>query len=203
MEKKDILKKVCTLYKSYGVKSITMDDAARHLGISKKTLYQFFSDKSQLVKEAVAWEIEAKRKGFSKLRQDNLNAIEELLLYYKIQIKMILDYKPNFVYDLKKYYPDIYNKYVNIKRDEIVGSVKKNLEKGIEEGYFRSELDVSIISRLTLMRIEGMIHSGIFSDDEMMSPAVFTEIYYYHIYGIVTDKGRSYFEKHKDQLTFI
>ncbi len=178
-----------------------MDDAARHLGISKKTLYQFFSDKSQLVKEAVAWEIDTKQKSFAKLEQGDLNAMEELLLYYKIQIKMILDYKPNFIYDLKKYYPDIYNHYVNIKREKIVDSVKLNLQKGIDEGFFRPNLNVSIISRLTLMRIEGMIHSGIFTDDEMMSPAVFTEIYYYHIYGIVTQKGRAYFEKHKDQLT--
>ena len=202
MEQNEIINKVCTLYKSYGIKSITMDDAARHLGISKKTLYQFFSDKTELVKKAIAWEIDQKQKSFAKLEQDNLNAIEELLVYYKIQIKMILDYKPNFIYDLKKYYPSIYNQYVTIKREKILDSVKLNLKKGIEEGFFRPNLNVSIISRLTLMRIEGMIHSGIFTTDEMMSPSVFTEIYNYHIYGIVTSKGKSYFEHHKDQLSF-
>jgi len=194
--------KVCNLYKKYGIKSITMDDAARHLGISKKTLYQYFADKTEMVKEAVVQELQSRQKSFAESLTGNYNAIEELMIYYKIQIKMILDYKPNFVYDLKKYYPDIYNNYVNIKREKIINSVEQNLKKGIEEGFFRPELDVSIISRLTLMRIEGMIHSGIFDTDEIMSPKVFTEIFYFHVYGIVTEKGSDYFEKHKSELTF-
>ncbi len=202
MERNEIAKKICNLYKSYGIKSITMDDAARHLGISKKTLYQHFSDKTEMVKEAIAQEIETKEQNFSKLSDQALNAIEELLVYYKIQIKMILDYKPNFIYDLKKYYPEIYGHYVMIKRQKILDSVELNLKKGIKEGYFRANLDVSIISRLTLMRIEGMIHSGLFTVEEMMSPEVFTEIFYYHMYGIVTDKGHKYFEEHKKKLTF-
>jgi len=202
MEKSDIILKVCNLYKRFGIKSITMDDAARHLGISKKTLYQNFSDKTELVKETVIQEFKLKEDSFAILSQGDLNAIEELLVYYKIQIRMILDYKPNFVYDLKKYYPSIYDNYVSVKRERIINSVEKNLKKGIDEGYFRPELDVSIISRLTLMRIEGIIHSGLFTPDEIMSPDVFTEIFSYHVYGIVTDKGRNYFENHKAQLTF-
>jgi len=201
MEKQEIAQKICSLYKSFGIKSITMDDAARHLGISKKTLYQYFSDKSELVQEVVSQEIKAKQENFSPLLNESFNALDELLAYYKVQIKMIFDYKPNFIYDLKKYYTDIYNKYVNIKREKIIDSVKQNLLKGIKEGNFRADLDVDIISRITLMRIEGMIHSGFFTIDEMMSPKVFTEIFYYHVYGIVTDKGRAYFEKHKQKLT--
>ena len=201
MEKREIAQKMCNLYKSYGIKSITMDDAARHLGISKKTLYDHFSDKTELVKESVREEIKTKQKNFAVYAQKTDNALEELLEYYKIQIKMIFDYKPNFIYDLKKYYPDIYNEYVNIKREKILDAVKKNILKGISEGFFRPEIDAGIISRLTLMRIEGMIHSGMFSTDEMMSPKIFTEIFIYHVYGIVTDKGRLYFENHKKELT--
>jgi len=201
MEKLEIAQKMCNLYKSYGIKSITMDDAARHLGISKKTLYAHFSDKTELVRESVREEIKTKQKNFAVYAQKTDNALEELLEYYKIQIKMIFDYKPNFIYDLKKYYPDIYNEYVNIKREKILDSVEKNILKGISEGFFRTEIDAGIISRLTLMRIEGMIHSGLFSIDEMMSPKVFTEIFIYHVYGIVTDKGRLYFENHKKELT--
>ncbi len=201
MEKQEIAQKICALYKSFGIKSITMDDAARHLGISKKTLYQFFSDKTELVREAVSQEVKIKQKNFSPFSNQSLNAVEELLAYHKVQIKMIFDYKPNFIYDLKKYYPEIYNKYVNVKRKKIIESVKQNLLKGIKEGFFRADLDADIISRITLMRIEGMIHSGLFTIDEMMSPKVFSEIFYYHVYGIVTNKGRAYFESHKQQLT--
>ena len=201
MEKKDITGKVCELYKKYGIKSITMDDAARHLGISKKTLYQHFSDKSELVKEAVIDEVKAKSGNLIILSRENSNAIEDLLDYYKVQVKIILNYKPNFVYDLKKYYPDIYNTYVKIKRERILHSTRLNLEKGKREGYYRQDLDVDIISRLLLMRIEGMIHSEIFSTEELLSPDVFREIFNYHLYGIVSKEGREYYEKHKDKLT--
>ena len=200
MEKKEILDKVCYLYKNYGIKSITMDDAARHLGISKKTLYQHFSDKTQLVKEAVLAEVSSRLDKLAILNRQQTNAIEDLLDYYKIQLNLILDYKPNFIYDLKKYYPDIYENYVKIKRENILKSTRQNLEKGKKEGLFRKELDVDIISRLLLMRIEGMIHSGIFNTQELLSPKVFTELFYYHIYGIVSKKGREYFENHKDNL---
>ncbi len=200
MEKKEILDKVCLLYKNYGIKSITMDDAARHLGISKKTLYQHFSDKTHLVKEAVLAEVSSRLDKLAILNRQQTNAIEDLLDYYKIQLNLILDYKPNFIYDLKKYYPDIYENYVKIKRENILKGTIQNLEKGKKEGLFRKELDVDIISRLLLMRIEGMIHSGIFNTQELLSPKVFTELFYYHIYGIVSDKGKDYFENHKDKL---
>jgi AcrR family transcriptional regulator len=201
MEKQEITKKVCDLYRKYGIKSITMDDAARHLGISKKTLYQHFSDKTDLVREAVVKEISQRQNNLMVLNRENSNAIEDLLDYYKIQVNLILDYKPNFVYDLKKYYPDIYDNYVRIKRERIIESTRKNLEKGKQEGFYREDLNVDIISRLLLMRIEGMIHSGIFTTEELLSPTVFTELFKYHLYGIVSNKGREYFEKHKDKLT--
>jgi AcrR family transcriptional regulator len=201
MEKKDIVKKICDLYKKYGIKSITMDDAARHLGISKKTLYQHFSDKTSLVKEAVNSEVENRHEYLHIFTASNRNAIEDLLMYYKVQIKILLDYRPNFIYDLKKYYPDIYNSYVEIKRERILSSVKQNLIKGKKEGLYRNNINVDIIGRLLLMRIEGMIHSGIFLPEEIFSTEIFTEIVNYHIYGIVSDKGREYYEKNKNLLT--
>ena len=200
MEKADILNKICTLYKNYGIKSITMDDAARHLGVSKKTLYQLFSDKTELVKEAVITEVNTRQVKLAILNNDDNNAIQDLLNYFEAQLNMILDYKPNFIYDLKKYYPDIYSDYVKIKRNRILESTKFNLEKGKKEGLYREDLDVDIIARLLLMRIEGMIHSGIFSPQELLSPKVFKELFYYHIYGIVSEKGRKYFQDHKDVL---
>ena len=200
MDKKEILNKVITLYKDFGIKSVTMDDAARKLGISKKTLYQHFADKSEMVKEAVITEVNTRQADLAIFNNEKNNAIQDLLNYFDAQINIILDYKPNFIYDLKKYYPDIYQTYIQIKRERILESTKTNLEKGKKEGLYREDLNVDVISRLLLMRIEGMLHSGIFSTQELLSPKVFKELFYYHIYGIVSEKGRKYFEKHKDIL---
>jgi len=196
----EIAEKVCKLYRNYGIKSVTMDDAAHHLGISKKTLYEYFADKRDLV-VAVMQSIEQnKAVDFSVPRETKVNAIEELFYYYSVQVKMIRDHKPSFIYDLKKYYPDLYEKFQMNKKQRIHESVQNNLIKGKKEGLFRNDLNEDVIARLNLMRIEGIMNSGTFSLEEMVSPDLFSEIFRYHVYGIISDKGRNIFEQELNKL---
>jgi AcrR family transcriptional regulator len=196
----EIAEKVCKLYRNYGIKSVTMDDVAHHLGISKKTLYEYFSDKRDLVIAVMHSIAQNKAVDFSVPQEQNVNAIEELFYYYNVQVKMIRDHKPSFIYDLKKYYPDLYEKFQNDKKQRIHDSVQNNLIKGKKEGLFRSNLDEDVIARLNLMRIEGIMNSGTFSLEEMVSPDLFSEIFRYHVYGIVSDKGRELFEQELNKL---
>ncbi|MCK4677726.1 MAG: TetR/AcrR family transcriptional regulator, partial [Bacteroidales bacterium] len=119
-----IVKKVRTLYTEYGIKSVTMDDVAHELSISKKTLYQHFADKKDLVLAVLKEDYRKRQIDFSSILNNKVNAIEELFLYYKLQIRIIRDHKPSFVYDLKKYYPDIFNHFQVIKRERILDSVR-------------------------------------------------------------------------------
>jgi AcrR family transcriptional regulator len=195
-----IVKKVRALYTEYGIKSVTMDDVAHELSISKKTLYQHFADKKELVLAVLKEDYRKRQIDFSLILNNKVNAIEELFLYYKLQIRIIRDHKPSFVYDLKKYYPDIFNHFQVIKRGRILDSVLENLIKGKKEGLYRPDLNEDVISRLNLMRIEGIIHSGIFTVEEMVSPDIFFEIYKYHMYGIVNEKGRKILEYNLNKL---
>ena len=200
-EKRDeIAAKVCQLYREYGIKSVTMDDVSHHLGISKKTLYEYFEDKRDLVVAVMRSIAHNKEVDFSVPSEQSVNAIEELFYYYNIQVKMIRDHKPSFIYDLKKYYPDLYDKFQKDKKQRIHDSVQNNLIKGKKEGLFRADLNEDMIARLNLMRIEGIMNSGTFSLEEMVSPDLFSEIFRYHVYGIVSDKGRKLFEQKLDKL---
>ncbi|HJN07029.1 MAG TPA: TetR/AcrR family transcriptional regulator [Bacteroidales bacterium] len=187
---KIIIERVANLFCEYGIRSVTMDDIAHTLTISKKTLYNYFKDKEELVWAILKYLNEEKQIDFSIHENNDANAIEELFYHYEIQVEMIKNHKPAFVYDLKKYYPEIYIHFQKIKHNRILDSVKTNLIKGKKEGLYRNDLNEDIISRLTLMRIEGILNSDIFSIEELVSTNLFSEIYKYHLLGIVNDKGR-------------
>ena len=191
----EIAEKVCKLFREFGIKSVTMDDIARHLSISKKTLYEYFTDKGDLVRGVMESIARNKAIDLSVPQKKQVNAIEELFYYYNVQVQMIKDHKPSFIYDLKKYYPDLFEEFQEVKRQRILESVRENLIKGKKEGLYRNDVDESVIARLNLMRIEGIMNSGTFSFEEMVSPDFFSEIFKYHVYGIVSDKGRQLFEQ--------
>lgn len=192
---KIIIERVAKLFCEYGIRSVTMDDIARTLTISKKTLYSYFDDKEELVWAVLKHLNEDRQIDFSVHKKGDANAIEELMYYYEIQVEMIKSHKPAFVYDLKKYYPEIYIHFQKIKHNRILESVKANLIKGKKEGHYRDDLNEDIISRLALMRIEGLLNSDIFSIEELVSTNLFSEIYKYHLFGIVNDKGRTILQK--------
>ncbi|MCF6170281.1 MAG: TetR/AcrR family transcriptional regulator [Bacteroidales bacterium] len=202
-KREEIAGKVCELYREYGIKSVTMDDVARQLSISKKTLYEYFRDKKDLVVGVMESIARNKAIDLSIPRKENVNAIEELFYYYKMQVQMIRDHKPAFIYDLKKYYPDLYRQFQEVKRARILDSVQTNLIKGKKEGLYRDDLDESVIARLNLMRIEGIMNSGTFSFKEVVSTDFFSGIFRYHVYGIVSDEGRRIFEKELNKLNIL
>ena len=199
-KKSEIVEKIRVLYDRYGIRSVTMDDVVHELGISKKTLYQYFADKTELVSAVMDRVYEIRKKEMDEALKDKKNAIEEMMTYYGLQLKMIKDYKPTLIYDLKKYYPAIYEKVTTRKRKNIYDSVLNNLKRGKSEGLYRSELDEEIIARLNLMRVEATMSSGIFTLEEITSAAFFREVFTYHMYGIVNNKGRQLLDKNIDKL---
>jgi len=201
-KRQEIIEKVKDLYKTYGIKSVTMDDVAHKLAISKKTLYQFFQDKDELVSSVVECDFEQKNHE-TMLDSSNLNAIEEVFEYYKMQIKVIKDHKPSFVYDLRKYYPEIFAKVQQRMRERILNNTSANILKGKSEKIYRSDLDEEIIAQLNLMRIEGIMSGEFFNAGEGLTHRLFTEIYKYHMYAIVNDSGRKILEKHLADINEI
>ena len=199
-EFEDILDKVSVLYRKYGIKSVTMDDVAHELGISKKTLYQYVSDKTELVKMVVEHVRQCNFSAMKKKIGTGLNAIEELIEVSQHVNNLMKDHSPTYEYDLRKYYPDIYRNLMSARRKLMYESMIANIRKGKKEGIYREELDEKIIAKLHLLRIENLQTTEIFNEEEMHSQKFFREVFVYHIHGLATDKGLQILHKNADKL---
>jgi len=199
-ELKNILVKVSDLYNKYGIKSITMDDVARELSISKKTLYQFVTDKDDLVGKYIDYQIELRQEEICKCFKSELNAIEELFSISLFMNKMMREQNPATDYDLKKYYPNHYQTVVKIRRERMFSYLLINLRKGKEEGLYRPEMNEDTIAKLYLSRSENIHLDTLFTVEEFTSIKLFVELLTYHVRGIATEKGIEILEKKVKEL---
>lgn len=192
---KDIIEKVLQLYLKYGIKSITMDDVASKLSISKKTLYQFVKDKADLVDKAVSHQLNIHRCEMQNLETKNLNAIDILIQASKFVGEQYQNINPSVSYDLQKYYPSSWNRIVEYRRNHIYENIQTNMLQGIEQGLYRSDLNVDIISYSYVLKMEEVF---LRPDDDFLkkysSDEIFKTLFHYHIRGIANKKGIEYYE---------
>jgi AcrR family transcriptional regulator len=185
---------------TYGIKSITMDDVSRELGVSKKTLYQFVTDKDDLVGKFIDNEIAIRQEEICKCFRTGLNAIDELFEISIFMNKILRNQNPATEYDLKKYYPEHYQKIVKTRREGIYSYILTNLNNGKKEGLYRDDLNNEIIARLYLSRSESIHVSDLFTIEEYTSHELFMELIKYHVRGIATQKGISVLEQKIKEL---
>ena len=140
-ELQNILAKVSALYHRYGIKSVTMDDVAHELRISKKTVYQYIADKTELVRLVVDY-VQKSSLDCKKLKLEGKNAIEELIEVSVFLNKIMQERSPTYEYDLKKYYPEIFEKLMLERREHMYRSMMDNLKRGKEQGLYRENLRV-------------------------------------------------------------
>lgn len=197
MEEKKIhiIQNVGKLYLKYGIRSVTMDDVASEFGISKKTLYQYFTDKADLVSQVIDYFI--KNPAFNLNNCGNGNAIDHYFLLRSHIIKILKYFNNSIEFDLKKLYPKLYKKVHQVKRERIYSSTVANISEGISSGLYRSDLDVEVIAKLQVGRMLFTLNpeNEIFSESEVASIDLFDKVIEYHMYAICTDKGIKYFTK--------
>lgn len=190
-----ILKQARKLYGRYGIKSVTMDDVSRHLCISKKTLYEHFKDKEDLVRSILLLEHDIHLEIHREILSKNLNAVEELLEVYNLIHARFREYNPSMEYDIRKYYPDLYISIREVRRKVMLESFLNNMHKGKKEGLYRKEMNERIIAKLHVFRVENLYENDLFSIEELISLDVYHELFVYHLHGILSAKGLTFFEK--------
>lgn len=194
-ELENILQKVSELYQKYGIKSVTMDDVARELGISKKTLYQHVENKNDLVEKVLEYILQEKNCQIEEIVHKKLNAIEELLEVGIHIVKTTKDYNLSAEYDLKKYYPELYRRMHEIRKERMYNAVLTNIKKGKEEGLFRNDMDDIIIAKMQTSRFINMHTDEFFETNEILNPKYVLELFIYHIRGIANKNGIEILEK--------
>lgn len=172
-----------------------MDDIARKLGISKKTIYQFVRDKAELINRVIDLDIELNRSFTSGLDSSGANAIEDLITINEQIHRQQRYISPTFYYDLRKYYPEIYDRWSREKRKNLYQIITDNIVKGKSEGFYREDLNGEVIAGLYISRTERVESEDQMSDPWNYSEDVIREIFIYHLRGICNRKGLDYLEQ--------
>ncbi len=195
-ELNQILERVTALFMRYGIKSMTMDDVARELGISKKTLYTYVSNKEELVEKVLEHIHDSHNKNMECAGNvKNLNAIEVLMVVNDMVNKMIQEHNPSTEYDLKKYYPELYKKFLTRRNEHIFSSILLNIQQGKDEGLYRTEINNELIAKLYVNRINTMTEDDTFTIEELKSSNLFLQVMEFHIRGLASPKGIEVLEK--------
>lgn len=196
-EQKDkILAVSWKLFFQFGVKSVTMDDIASKMGISKKTLYLFFPNKKELITQACEWEMKNPEFSFTSNRIEKMNAMDQYFIFLKFVDERIQQNCDSMHYDLKKYYPEIWAKFKDEKIKTFQTDILYNLQKGIDEGFYRQELNINFISK-NLVSFYLNLNSTeykVFTETEVFNTEMHKELTLYHLHGICTNKGIEYFK---------
>jgi TetR/AcrR family transcriptional regulator, cholesterol catabolism regulator len=194
-----ILKGAEELFLKYGVRSVSMDDIARHLSISKKTIYQYFVDKDEVVTQVTVGHIEQTKSGFDCLAPNSKNALDELMRIQFYLKKNMADIHPALLFDLKKYHSKAWNAWSEHKNKYIRESVVRNLKQGIEEGLYRSNLNPDILAALRIESIQWIHDGAILPSDKYKMVDVQLQMLDHFMYGLLTEKGRKLYEKYKQE----
>lgn len=202
MEDQDIKDKIIKgseeLFMKYGVRSISMDDIARHLSVSKKTLYQHFTDKEEIITQVSQTHLDRTTNQMNDLREEAENAIDELAKISVCIKQNMEEMNPSLLFDLQKYHPKAWAVWMDHKSKHIYESVVRNLKQGIEDGHFRTEIKTEIIASTRLMLIEAVFDERIFPKNKFNLVEVHSEIFDHFVYGICTEKGRKLYQKYKE-----
>ena len=192
--KDQILNKATDMYLTLGFKSVTMDDIASEMGISKKTIYQHFSKKDMLVKAVTTNLFENISCGIDEIILANKNPIEELFTIKEFLIHHLKDENTSPIYQLQKYYPKIHKSLMIKQFDKMGTCVTENLEKGIQLGLFRADIQKELISRFYFAGMTSIKDAELFNPKDFSSKMVQSCYLEYHLRGICTQKGIEYLE---------
>jgi len=198
MEPQDkILKTALSLFFKYGIKHVTMDDIAKELGMSKKTIYQFYKEKDDLVNQLCAVELRKKEEEFCSLQNASTDAIHEIILISDHMRQMLESINPVFFKDLQKFHPSAFGLYLEFRSQCGVLNVQKNIVKGKESGVYRSDLDEEFAANLRLAQIDMLIFGNYFSFEKVSFAQTHELLLEMFVYGICTLKGHKLYNQYQ------
>lgn len=200
MEAKErILQKAHELFHRYGIRSVSMDEIASQMGMSKKTLYLHFADKDQLVDEVFAVLLQQKKSECMSLQQQADNAIHEEFLGFEQMSEMLASMHPSLLYDLEKYHPAVFTKFRSFMGDFVYKLVRTNLERGITEELYRADIDVDLLARFRVATITISSNPINFPNKRHTLAYIEEHLLDLFLHGVVTGKGQKLIQKYKVQ----
>ncbi|MDG1475627.1 MAG: TetR/AcrR family transcriptional regulator [Vicingaceae bacterium] len=177
------------LFMRFGIKSLTMADISKKLGISKKTLYQFVSDKKELVFKGMTLCLEEEKEVLAKVSLNCENAIDELIGFTRFVNSRLGDLHPSVIYDIQKYHPDSWAIMQDHKQNFVRNSILENTKRGIKEGVYRENLNPEIVTSLYMLMMDGFFEAEQTFGKDVKLEDLHLEMIRYHVRGVANDAG--------------
>jgi AcrR family transcriptional regulator len=198
MEIKDrILQAAIGLFTRNGIKSVSMDDIATHLGISKKTLYKWFENKDQIVSAVIHNHLTGVQGECEGIIGHARNAVDEMVQMMDWAKRQFANVNPNAIHDLRKYYPAAWALFHEHKSGFILQQIQTNLRRGVAEGLYRADLDLEVLSRLRLAQIDVLFDPDIFPHTQFDQMRVQMACNEHFLLGVVSLKGHKLLNEYR------
>lgn len=196
--KQRIIEKSSRLFLQYGIRSVSMDEIASNAGVSKKTIYQYFKDKNSLVEQVVDEILNIEITTCENGKSAKKNVVEEGFAGIEKISNFFNNLNPTILFDLKKYHPSAYEKFLNYKDSYMYKTMKSTILWGIQDGLFREDINIDIIARF---RVESILITLLpeFHLDKYSLTEIHKEFFYLFLYGMSTKKGYELINRYRNK----
>ena len=188
-QRNHIVEQAFAIFKQRGFKLVTMDDISRQVGISKKTLYEVFTHKDELVEAVIQFIISENSCQLEKTVVPGKNAIEQNIVMMQYLERFVRGMNPVCFFDLQRYYPKAFQLLMQHRTHFVEQSILANLRQGIDEGLYRSDIDVTILARYRTESVFLVFQQNLFPDASQDPSKVNYQIFIHYLYGLCTLKG--------------
>jgi AcrR family transcriptional regulator len=195
-----ILDKTVELFYEFGIRNLNMDDISRSLGISKKTLYQYVKSKEDLIEKLFLYDDVRWENQLLKIKPKELNAIDILIQVSLMVHDEMSRLNPKLKFELKKYYEPIFNQFMVKRQNHIFNQISRNIQKGIGEGLYRSDVNTELVAGLYVRNLVDMHNKDFCIIEDITFDQIFEVMFENHIRAISTPEGIIYFEKRKSEI---
>jgi AcrR family transcriptional regulator len=191
-----ILQAAARLFMELGVRSVSMDDVAKDLSISKKTIYKHYQDKNQLVFDTISMHIAEMETNTTLIMSEEDNPVLQIAKIADFVLQMNKNVHPSVLFDLQKFYPESYSHLIEHRNRYALQSVNQNLKKGIEQGLFRNDMNRQRVACIYICLIFSMFQNTLFEGEENRDfRDEYIETIKYHLHAVTTEKGKSTFSE--------
>jgi AcrR family transcriptional regulator len=202
MEGRDRIQlKAHELFNRYGIRSVSMDDIAAQVGMSKKTLYQYVADKEELVAAVFNAIIDGNKGDCCHAQKVAHNALDEVFLAFDRVQEMFANMNPAILFDMEKYHPDTFKRFREYQTGFLYSMIKANLERGVKEGLYREDIDIDTLTRYRIHSVMLAFNPEVFPNNRTQLVHIEQELLEHFLYGLATAKGDKIIDKYKKQRT--
>jgi AcrR family transcriptional regulator len=191
-----ILDKAGNLFFTYGLKTTTMDDVAKAACVSKKTIYQSFSSKNEMLNSVIQHLLTRHQQGLEQCKINAKDAVEEVVLSARLTLQNTALFKQNFFYDLEKSFPKEWLLIKAYRQQVLLPFIIRNLQKGIADGHYRSGLDVPFIAHVRVQQIMTAFNLAEFGGEIKQNSELLLQLSEFYLYGIASVEGTKLINKY-------